>query len=357
MAERLVLVINPGSTSTKVGLFTGAKQLKTVELSHSPTEVAGFPKVVDQVDFRVDAISRAIGDWDVPPGRLAGVIGRGGTVRLTEGGVYRVDSVLLEALRTKALFEHASTLGGILAFHFSGEGSVPAWIADPVTVDEFEEIARISGLPELPRFPVTHRLNAMAMLGEVAAEAGKTTDRVNAIVAHLGGGVSISAFRAGRQVDATNAFDMAPFSGDRAGSLPVTGLIELCYSGKYSKEELKRRINGKGGLTAHLGTSDVKEVEDRVLRGDPKAALVLEAMAYAVAKEIGALGTVLEGNVDFIILTGGVIKCDLVREWISRRVKHIAPIVSRPGQNEMLALARYAASALSNPSIVRHLPA
>jgi butyrate kinase len=270
-----------------------------------------------------------------------------------EGGVYKFGEALLTDLGSGKLVDHASILGGILAFTLAKPLGIPAFIADPVSVDEFEDVARISGIPELPRISLSHALNIKAVLAEVAAEKGRKPREMNAVVAHLGGGISIAAIKKGRQVDVNNANDGGPFSPERAGTLPLTGLLKLCFSGKYSYDDLKKKLIGKGGLVAHLGTNDVREVIKRIKTGDRESEKVLKAMCYTISKEIGAMAAVLCGQVDCIILTGGVAHNQCIVDWIKERVGFIAPVVVKPGQNEMKALAAHATTALADTSVVR----
>jgi butyrate kinase len=353
MTDPTLLVINPGSTTTKIGLFSGTRELKTTEIVHPKQELSAFSRNLDQVDYRRKALSEALVAWEVAPRDLSAIIGRGGPLKPLEGGVYRVDEELVRILRSGNGVDHASILGGLLAYELASRVGIPAFFADPVSVDEFDDLARISGFPELPRISLGHALNIKAVVAEVAEELGKPAGELNLVVAHLGGGISIAANRRGRMVDLNNANDAGPFSPERAGTLPLTGLLKLCFSGKYSYEELRKKLIGQGGLLAHLGTADVRDVEKRIIAGDNKARLILEAMAYTIAKEIGAMAVVLAGKVDAIVLTGGIAYSERVTTWISERVRFIAPVILKPGQNELRALARHAVLGLNNPGIVK----
>ncbi|HNV69090.1 MAG TPA: butyrate kinase [Candidatus Ozemobacteraceae bacterium] len=353
MKQPLLLVINPGSTSTKVALFDGTQSRAEQEITHPGSELSKFSSNLEQLDFRLGEVRRALETWKIQPRDLQAVIGRGGPLKPMEGGVYRLGDALLNDLRSGKLVDHASILGGLLAYRIAGEAGIPAFIADPVSVDEFDDLARISGHPDLPRISLAHALNCKAVIREVARDQKRNPEDLNLIVAHLGGGISIVAHRQGRQIDVNNANDSGPFSPERAGTLPLTGLLKLACSGKHTLPELRKMLIGKGGLIAHLGTADVREVQKRIDSGDQKARLVLEAMAYTIAKEIGAMATVLKGKVDTIILTGGVAYSKTVTDWITERVQFIAPVVIKPGQNELKALAEHAVTALQNPSMVK----
>ncbi|PKL48806.1 MAG: butyrate kinase [Candidatus Riflebacteria bacterium HGW-Riflebacteria-2] len=353
MNEKLILVINPGSTSTKIALFNGLEPLKEIDITHQASELAEFSSNLEQLAFRFAAVENALKDWNCQPSDLKAVIGRGGPLKPLSGGVYHVGASLMQDLQSGKLVDHASILGGLIACRVADAAKIPAYIADPVSVDEFEDIARISGWPELPRLSLSHALNIKAVVAEVAAEAGRKPEDMNYIVAHLGGGFSIAAHQKGRQIDVNNANDAGPFSPERCGTLPLTGLLKMACSGKFTFNQLKKMLIGKGGLVAYLGTSDCREVAKRIDAGDAKAKLVLEAMAYQIAKEIGAMATVMKGRVDAIILTGGVAHNPKVVPWIRERVEFIAPVIVKPGQNELKALAAHACRALADASVVK----
>lgn len=349
----LVLVINPGSTSTKIALFKGEEEQKELDITHATQDLAAFHSSLEQLDFRFNAVEEALANWGFKPADLQAVIGRGGALKPVSGGVYHAGETLLNDLRNGKLVDHVSVLGGLIANKIADEAGIPAYIADPISTDEFEEVARISGCPELPRVSLVHALNIKAVAAEVAREEGKKIAEVNYIVAHLGGGFSIAPYRQGRLIDVNNANDSGPMSPERAGTLPLQSLLRLCFSGKYQFNELKKMLLGRGGMFAHLGTSDCREVTKRIEAGDEKARLVLEAMAYQIAKEIGAMATVLKGKVDAIILTGGVAHNPYIVKWVTERVSFIAPVKVKPGQKELHALAAHACRALAEPSIVK----
>lgn len=348
-----ILVINPGSTSTKIALFNGLDQQQELEISHPADELANFKSNLEQLDYRFKTVEDAMQSWNISPTDLDAAIGRGGPLKPLEGGVYKVGENLISDLQSGKLVDHASILGGLIACRIAEKAGIPAYIADPVSVDEFEDIARISGHPDLPRISLSHALNIKAVVAQVAAENGKKPEEVNYVVAHLGGGFSIAAHRKGRQIDVNNANDAGPFSPERCGTLPLAGLMKMCFSGKYDLATLKKTLIGKSGLIGHLGTPDCREISKRIEAGDEKAKLVLEAMAYQIAKEIGAMATVMKGEVDAIVLTGGVANNKYVVSWIRERVEFIAPVIVKPGQNELKALAAHAVNALANPEIVK----
>lgn len=348
-----LLVINPGSTTTKIALFEGENVRELHELEHDRAELAKFPTTLSQLEYRRDALHKALAFWNAPASSLSAVISRGSPLKPLVSGVYAISDAMLDDIKGGKLQDHASHLGPLLAHEIAEEAKIPAFIADPVSVDEFDEVAKISGWPDLPRGTLSHSLNIKAMLRETAEERGVAPETMNAVVAHLGGGFSIAAVRQGRIIDVNNANDGGPFSPERVGTLPLVGLLKMCFSGKYTYEQIRKMFIGKGGLMAHLGTADVREVIKRIDAGDEKANLVLQAMCYHISKEIGAMAASLCGNVDAVILTGGVSYNARVVEWIRERVGFIAPLVVKPGQNEMKALASHAVRALHDPSIVR----
>ncbi|MFZ2960078.1 MAG: butyrate kinase [Candidatus Ozemobacteraceae bacterium] len=353
MQKPLILVINPGSTSTKIALFREKDCIQSHEITHPAAELATFKRNLDQLEYRTKAVRDALANWNIELNVLAAIIGRGGPLKPLTGGVYHLGEALLADLHSGKLMDHASILGGIIAYTLAKQVNLPAFIADPISVDEFDEIARISGCPELPRISYSHTLNIKAVAAEYAEEIKKPVEKLNLVVAHLGGGISIAAHKQGRQVDVNNANDGGPFSPERAGTIPLTGLLKMCFSGKFTHDELRKKLIGKGGMMAHLGTADAREVLARIENGDTKAALILEAMAYGIAKEIGAMATVMHGKVDAIILTGGLAYPKKLTDWISERVSFIAPVVVKPGQNEMKALAAHALHALQDHSAVK----
>lgn len=339
MQRKNLLVINPGSTSTKVAVFTKNDCIAQKSLRHSAEELAQFEKVTDQFEYREQMIINWLKEEKIEMESLAAVAGRGGLLRPMPGGTYIVTDTMVKDLKIGIQGEHASNLGGILAKGIADTQGIPSYIVDPVAVDEYHDIARISGLPELPRKSLVHALNIKAVGRRAAKEMGKQSTDVNFVIAHLGGGISISPVEKGRILDANVANDGGPFSPERAGSLPVGDLIKLCYSGKYTLAEIKKKIIGKAGLAGYLGTNDARNVMEMIQNGDKKAELIFDAMAYQIAKEIGSMSTVLNGNVDAVILTGGIAYSSYLCEKVIKRVQFIAPVKVYPGEDEMLALA------------------
>lgn len=341
-----ILAINPGSTSTKIAVYTDGSPDFTVSIEHTPEELARFENVVDQFDWRKDLIEKELLSRNVDIRSLSAVIGRGGIVSPIESGVYEVNEDLRHDL-LHARMQHASNLGGLIAREIADEIGVKAYIADPVVVDEMMPYARISGLPELPRESVFHALNQKAVARLYCKESGKKYEEQNLIVCHMGGGCTISAHRRGRVIDTTNALDgCGPFSPERSGSLPPGPLVRLCFSGKYTEEELIRKVHGTGGLFAHLGTTSVPEVLDRIQKHDLHAMLILRAMCYTISKEIGAMAVALKGDVDAILITGGIAHSKRITDFIADHVSFIAPIFVYPGENELRALAENAFAVL-----------
>ncbi len=341
-----ILAINPGSTSTKIAVYSDEEPVLTLSLAHSAEELSGFRQVVDQFDWRKNLIEKALEENGIDIKEMDAVIGRGGLIDPVESGVYEVNDDLIHDLRN-ARMQHASNLGGLIARDIADEIGVKAYIADPVVVDEMMPYARISGSPELPRTSVFHALNQKAVARLYARESGKNYEDLNLIVCHMGGGCTVSAHRRGRVIDTSNALDgCGPMSPERSGSLPPGPLIRLCFSGKYTEDELIKMVHGKGGLMAHLGTTSVPEVLDRILNRDLHAMLVLRGMCYSIAKEIGAMAVGLKGDVDAILLTGGIAHSKRVTDFIAGHVDFIAPIYVYPGENELRALAGNALAVL-----------
>lgn len=335
-----ILVINPGSTTTKVAVYDDVTPLFEKTISHPAQELAEYQRILDQFEFRRQAIMRALQQQQIALASVHAVVGRGGLVYPLEGGCYAVNERMIEDLRAAVMGEHASNLGALLAKAFGDECGIPAYIVDPVVVDELEPLARYSGLPQLPRQSIFHALNQKAVARRVAQELGKSYVECNFIVAHLGGGISVGAHKHGRVVDVNNALDGdGPFTPERSGNLPVGPLVRLCFSGEYSQELIKKMLKGRGGLMAYLGTHDGQEIETRIGQGDTRAREVYEALAYQVAKEIGALAPVLYGKLDAIIITGGLAHSAQIVKWITERVRFLAQVICLPGENEMLALA------------------
>ncbi|HEY8909653.1 MAG TPA: butyrate kinase [Desulfosporosinus sp.] len=335
-----VLAINPGSTSTKVASYENETCLWKQGIDHPSSEMTAYARVGDQYEYRCALVLKTLEEHGTSLEEFDAIVGRGGLLKPLVGGTYLVDMDLVRTLQNAPFGEHASNLGGIMAYYLGRQIHVPSYIVDPVSVDEMEQVARLSGLPELPRLSQSHALNMKAIAREVAREMGNTYQDVNLIVVHLGGGISVSAHCKGRMIDVNNANNEGPYSVERCGSLPASQLVKLCYSGKYSEKEVLTRILKEGGMFAYLGTKDGRVAEKRMLEGDSVAKLVLEGLCYQVAKEIGAMATVLAGDVDRIVLTGGLAFSEFITCEIIRRVSFIAPVIVAAGEEEMSALAQ-----------------
>lgn len=346
-----ILSINPGSTSTKIAVFNDLELKFSKTLRHSSEEILKYKSIFDQYDFRKNIILDALKEKECEIESLDAVVGRGGLLKPIPGGVYQVNDAMLIDLKKGVLGEHASNLGGVLANEIAkatGNKNTKAFIVDPVVVDELDDIARFSGHPELPRISIFHALNQKAVARRYAREMNTSYDKLSLIVVHLGGGVTVGVHKNGRVIDVNNGLDGdGPYSPERAGSLPVGALAKLCFSGKYQLHEIRKMITGKGGFVAYLGTNNAQEIEERMENGDQKAKMVYLGMAYQVAKEVGALATVLEGNVDRILLTGGIAHSNTLTKWITKRIQFIAPVKVYPGEDEMSALAENAYYALN----------
>jgi len=336
-----ILAINPGSTSTKIGVFVDLNPIFLKNIQHDPVELSDFEKISDQFQYRKDIIAQQLNEGNVPESIVKAIVGRGGLLKPIESGVFEVNDRMKEDLRNSLMGEHASNLGGLIADAFARQlKDVKAYIANPVVVDEMDDIARISGHPNFNRVSIFHALNQKAVARSHAKFVMRNYEDMNIIVAHLGGGITVGAHRKGRVVDVNNGLDgEGPFSPERSGTLPVGELVRLCYSGKYTMKEIMKMIKGEGGLVGYLGTNSAYDVEQMVVKGDAYARLIYDAMAYQVAKEIGAMSTVLFGDVDVILITGGVAHSKWFVNQIIERVHKIAPVHVYPGEDEMKALA------------------
>ncbi len=335
------LIINPGSTSTKIGVFEDETLLFEETLRHSTEEIAQYASIVDQKDFRKQIILDLLEKKDFDIKSLQVIVGRGGMLKPIPGGTYSVSDALLEDLKIGKQGQHASNLGGILAREIGDSIGVPSYIVDPVVVDELMPISRYSGVPELPRTSVFHALNQKAVAKRYAKEQGKPYDSFNLIVVHMGGGVSVGAHEKGRVIDVFNALDGdGAFSPERAGAVPTGALIKMCFSGQYSEKEVYKKAVGNGGFNAYVGTNDMRDVEKMVNDGDTKAAEVREAFIMQVAKDIGSMACVLKGKVDQIIVTGGIAYDKVVVAGLKERAEFIAPFTVYPGEDELLALTQ-----------------
>lgn len=341
MKKIRILVINPGSTSTKIAVYENTTQINVMNVLHPVAELEKFKKISDQYEYRFKLILTELENNGIDLHSIDIVMGRGGLLKPIQGGVYRVNEAMIRDIHNP-MAEHESNLGGIIAYEIAKkiDKNVEAFIVDPTCVDEMQDIARVSGLPELPRRSFLHALNQKATARKFASQHGKSYEEVNVIVAHMGGGTSVGAHKKGKVIDVNNGLNGdGPFSPERCGSVPVGQFAEMCFSGKYTLEEIKKKIKGKGGLMAYLGTNDAREVMERIEKGDAYAKLVFDAMAYQVAKEIGLLATVLKGKVDAVLLTGGVAFSKYLTDRITESVEFIAPVHIFPGEGEMESLA------------------
>ncbi|MHC1720003.1 MAG: butyrate kinase [Clostridiaceae bacterium] len=336
-----ILVINPGSTSTKIGVWEEESPILVETIRHSAEEIGKYAAIYDQYQFRKDLILKVLAEKNFQIKELNAVVGRGGLIKPVASGTYAVNEKMLEDLKNGVQGQHASNLGGIIAREIGDSLGIPAFIVDPVVVDEMDDVARISGIPEIERISLFHALNQKAVARRYASEHGKDYDDCNLIIAHMGGGVSVGAHKNGRVIDVNNALNgEGPFSPERSGGLPVQALVNLCYSGKYTLAEMKKKISGQGGMVAYLKTNDFIEIEKKALAGEKDFKLLYDAFIYQVAKEIGKNAAVLSGEVDSVILTGGIAYSKSVVEGITKMVSFIAPITVYPGEDELLALAQ-----------------
>ncbi len=335
-----VLAINPGSTSTKFGLYTRQDAVWVRTVRHGDEELRRFGDrpMVARLEYRSEMIAQALAEMSYQPNEIAGVAGRGGLLPPIPCGTYLVDDAMVEELYAARRGEHASNLGALLAQRFARAAGVDAYIVDPVTADEWQECARLSGSPLIERSPIGHVLNTRAVARRYAREHGVHYEDQRLIVAHMGSGITVSAHLLGRMID-SNTIEEGPFGPDRTGGLPARALIKLCYSGQFAQKEMDHKIFGNGGLYAYLGTRDLTEVERRKDEGDEQARLVWDAMVYQIAKEAGAMATVLEGNVDALLLTGGMANSERLIARLRASLEWIAPITVYPGEDELQALA------------------
>ena len=336
-----LLIINPGSTSTKIAIYDNEKPVFEETLRHSNEELSPYPMIFDQYEFRKNVILDTLNAKGINITKLNAVIGRGGLLKPLEGGTYNVSKTMINDLTIGVMGQHASNLGGILAHEIASQLNIRAFIVDPVVVDELSDVARISGLPEISRISLFHALNQKAVAKRAAADLKEKYSDINLIIAHLGGGISVGAHKKGRVVEVNNALDgEGPMSPERAGTLPVGSIIKMCFSGEYTQEEIKKKVVGKGGLVAHLNTNDGREITNRINNGDKKAELIYYAMAYQVSKEIGSCAAALGGKVDAICLTGGLAYDKVFTNWIKEKVEFISQVFIYPGEDEMIALAQ-----------------
>jgi len=336
MAGNLILVVNPGSTSTKLALYDGEEPRSTETLRHDRETLNRFAGVWEQYDFRMDAVLRWVGARAAGYNAVAAI---GGLLRPLSGGTYRVNFRMLDDARKNLQGEHVSNLGCAMAAALAEKQKCNAYIVDPVSVDEFEPLARYSGHPLVERRTLSHALNIHAAARRAAKHLNVQFEQSKFVIAHLGGGFSVAPVKGGKIIDVNDANSDGPFSPERTGGLPLQQFITLCYSGTYTEGQIRTLVRGRGGLSAYLGTNDAQEVERRIGGGDARAREVFDAMAYQIAKEIGAMAAVLEGSLHAIVLTGGLASSKALTDPISRRIRFIAPVLLFPGEDEMQALA------------------
>jgi butyrate kinase len=348
-AKTAILAINPGSTSTKVAFYSGTEEVWSDTQRYDIDRMGKFPDIPSQEQFRLEEIMKVLRDRGTDITGLDAVVGRGGLLRPIPGGTYVVNEAMLDDLRSCRFGSHASNLGGPLARNIADKaGGLPAFIVDPVVVDELDEEARLSGIPEIERRSIFHALNQKAVARRASVELGKPYEAVNLVVAHMGGGISVGAHKRGRVIDVNNALDgEGPFAPERAGSLPAGELVKFAFSSGLELAVLMKKMVGGGGLVAHLGTNDLREVEKRIGEGDGKADLVFRAMAYQVAREICSRAGALSGDVDAVVLTGGLAFSKTFVQAISERISFISRVMVFPGEDEMKALAEGALRVLT----------
>lgn len=336
-----LLIINPGSTSTKIGVYENEKELFEETLRHTNEELKKYETIYDQFGFRKEVILNVLKEKNFDIKTLNAVVGRGGMLKPVEGGTYSVNDAMIEDLKVGVQGPHASNLGGIIAKSIGDELDIPSFIVDPVVTDELADVARLSGVPELPRKSKFHALNQKAVAKRYGKESGQGYENLNLVVVHMGGGVSVGAHNHGRVVDVNNALDGdGPFSPERAGAVPIGDLIKMCFSGKYSEAEVYGKVVGKGGFVGYLNTNDARDVINNMEAGDKESEEVYKAFVYQIAKSIGEMSVVLEGKVDQIIFTGGIAYSPVLVPYLKEKVEWIAPVTVYPGEDELLALAQ-----------------
>lgn len=338
--SKKILAINPGSTSTKIAVYEDEKEIFEKTLRHSNEEIEKYETISDQMDFRREVIEAALVEANIKLEDLSAIVGRGGLLKPMAGGTYKVNEPMLKDLEVGVLGEHASNLGGRIAYEMAQKVSIESFIVDPVVVDELTDVARVSGNSNLERKSIFHALNQKAVARRAAKELDKKYEESNIIVAHMGGGVSVGAHQNGIVVDVNNALDgCGPFSPERSGGIPAGDLVKMCFSGEHTLDEIKKMLKGNGGIVSYLNTNDAREVEAMIEKGDKKAQLVYKAMAYQIGKEVGACAAVLKGKVDAIVLTGGIAYSKMFTAWIVEMIDFIGEVKIYPGEDEMSALA------------------
>ncbi len=338
--QKNILVINPGSTSTKISMFSDIKEILTENIHHKIEDLARFNKASDQDLYRMEIIIRILRERNIDLTNIKAVVGRGGLLRPIQGGTYTVNDQMVADLKRGVMGDHPSNCGGLIAYAISKSLGCEAYIVDPVVVDEMDEVAKISGMPLIERKSIFHALNQKAVGRDVAKQLDKPYEKINLIIAHMGGGITVGCHSQGRVVDVNNGLDGdGPFSPERSGGVPIGDLIKACFSGEYTLQEMKKLVKGHGGMVAYLGTHDIRIVEEKIDKGDQKAKLVYESMAYQISKEIGAAATIVYGNVDGIVLTGGLANSSQFTSLVKERIQFIGRVFILPGEQEMKALA------------------
>jgi len=347
-AKNNILVVNPGSTSTKIAIYQNLNEILTENIHHKIEDLARFNKASDQDLYRMEIIIRVLREKSIDLNSIQAVVGRGGLLRPIQGGTYEVNDQMVADLKRGLMGDHPSNCGGLIAYAISKSLECEAYIVDPVVVDEMDAIAKISGMPLIERKSIFHALNQKAVGRDIAKQLNKPYEEINLIVAHMGGGITVGCHSKGRVVDVNNGLDGdGPFSPERSGGVPIGDLIKACFSGEYTLKEMKKLVKGHGGMVAYLGTHDIRIVEEKIEKGDPKAKQVYEGMAYQISKEIGAAATVVSGKVDGIILTGGLAHSTRFTSLVKERIQFIGPVFILPGEQEMKALAMGALRVLS----------
>ncbi|MBE0701293.1 MAG: butyrate kinase [Acholeplasmataceae bacterium] len=334
-----ILAINPGSTSTKLAIYENEKCIFKESVKHDTHQIAKFEHIIDQYDFRMKAVMKALNDAQINLSEMHAIVGRGGMLKPIEGGTYLVNEEMVEFIKKAPRGEHASNLGCVIAKELADAYSLPSYIVDPVAVDEMADIARYTGMPEIQRVSLFHALNQKAVALKAAKDLNKSYKELNLIVVHLGGGISVGDHQKGRVIDVNNALDGdGPMSPERSGTVPLGPLYKMVFSGKYTLKEIQKKNYGQGGLVAYLGTNDGHEIQKRIKQGDEEAKFIYSVMCYQIAKEIGACSTVLKGDVDAIVITGGLAYDTMAIEMIKERVAFITQVLVYPGEDEMEAL-------------------
>jgi butyrate kinase len=343
MMDKLLLIIYPRASYTRIAVYDNRKQMFLTNIRHPLETLATFKHVIDQLDFRKKAILEELNKASINLEHVNAIVGRGGLYRPMEGGVYKVTNAMIRDTK-KPMDEHEANLGGAIAYELLKETmkDTIAIVVDPACVDEMDDISKISGIPEITRKSMMHTLNQRTVARRFAREIGKNYEDINVIVAHFGNGISVGAHKKGRIIDVNNGLiGDGPMSIERSGSLPAGDLVELCYSGKYTKEDILNKLKGKGGVYSYIGIKDIHEIEQKISQGDQKAALILAAVGYQASKEIGGLSTTLQGEIDGILLTGELANSDFLMNYITSRIKHLGQVRIYPGDNEMESLAMY----------------